>query len=220
MTNLNKKTYIFDLDGTLVNSLYDLADSMNSVLEESGFPIYDTEKYRYFVGNGTMKLVERTLPERLRTEENIALYHRKFAAEYERRCLNKTRPYDGIIPILEKLKSEGAVLAVASNKPHEFAGYIVKNLFEDNLFDVVMGKKDGVPTKPSPDIIKSIFTYTSTSEKESLMVGDSDVDVLTAHNAGIKCCGVLWGFRTKEELERAGADYFASEPEDILKIKI
>lgn len=213
------KLYIFDLDGTLVNSIYDLADSMNAVLEESGFPTYDEESYKLFVGNGTVKLVERTLPARYRTEENIAAYHRKFTDEYNKRCTNKTKPYDGVIDAVKALKDTGAKLAVASNKPHKFAELIVNSLFGEGLFDVIMGKKDGVPTKPSPDIINAILNDLGVRRAETVMVGDSEVDVKTAQNSGIRCIGVLWGFRTAEELEKAGADFIAQKPEDILKCK-
>lgn len=212
------KTYIFDLDGTLVNSLYDLADSMNAALEQGGFPTFEIENYKYFVGNGTLKLVERTLPQRYRTEENIAVYHRRFADEYNKRCLNKTLPYEGIIDVLKKLKENGAQLAVASNKPDKFAKFIVEKLFGENFFDIAMGKKDGVPTKPSPDILYDILNKLGAVRSEAIMIGDSDVDVITAHNAGIKCAGVLWGFRNESELNAASADIILEKPEDILKL--
>ena len=210
------KTYIFDLDGTLVNSLYDLADSMNSVLEKHNFPVFETDKYRYFVGNGTMKLVERTIPESERTEEKISSYHSEFSEEYNKRCVNKTKPYDGIVGVLETLESEGCKIAVASNKPDSFAKFIVNSVFEEGIFDLVVGKKDNVPTKPSPEIIYEIIDRLSADKESTVLVGDSDVDVKTAENSGIKCIGCDWGFRGREELEKAGADFIAVKPEDIL----
>ena len=213
-------TYIFDLDGTLVNSLYDLADSMNAVLEKHGFDVFETDKYRYFVGNGTLKLVERTIPESERTQEKIAAYHQEFSEEYNKRCTDKTKPYDGIKELLAALKEKGCKIAVASNKPDGFAKHIVDSVFEKDTFDIISGKKDGVPTKPAPDIVYSIIDELGVEKSGTVMVGDSNVDVETAHNAGIKCIGCVWGFRGREELETAGADFIADKPRDIEKFKI
>lgn len=213
-----KKTYIFDLDGTLINSIYDLADSMNVVLEKCGYSTYETEKYKYFVGNGTLKLVERTVPESERNEKRIKELHEMFSSEYNKRCVNKTRPYDGIVDLLKKLKSDGNVLAVASNKPDAFVKYIVNSIFDKEIFDVIEGKKDGVPTKPAPDIVYNVMKKVGSDKSFTVMIGDSNVDVETAHNAGIKCIGCVWGFRGRKELEDAGAEYIAEKPEDIARV--
>ena len=134
-----KKLFIFDLDGTLVNSLYDLADSMNEVLRSHGLPTHGTEKYKYFVGNGTLKLVERALPEELRNDERISALHAEFAGVYGKNALNKTRPYDGIPELLERLKAEGRLIAVASNKPHAFSKLITETLFGEGYLDADFG---------------------------------------------------------------------------------
>ncbi len=210
-----KKLYIFDLDGTLVNSLYDLADSMNFVLKKYGYPVHDAEKYKYFVGNGTMKLVERAIPEGVRTDEKIRILHSEFSEEYTRRSVEKTRPYEGIIQLLYKLKENGCLLAVASNKPDKFSKYIVDTLFGTEIFDIVSGKKEGVPAKPAPDIVFDILSKLDVSSENALMTGDSNVDVLTAHNAGLKCIGCTWGFRGRQELIDAGADVIADDPAEI-----
>ena len=188
-----KKLFIFDLDGTLVNSIYDLGDAMNAVLERYGFPVFDYDTYKHLVGNGTLKLVERALPEKLRSEENIKKYHAEFSEEYNKRCVNKTKP-DG------------------------FVNYIVKNIFGEKDFDLIKGKKDGVPTKPAPEIIYNILGTLGVKTEEAVLIGDSDVDVMTAKNAGLDCIGCEWGFRGREELENAGAKYIAEVPQDIVSI--
>lgn len=210
-----KKLYIFDLDGTLVNSLCDLADSVNYVLEKYGYPVHDIEEYKYFVGNGTLKLIERALPESDRTNEKIEKLHSEFSQEYTKRALDKTRPYDGIVQLLNKIKENDCKLAVASNKPDKFSKYIVESLFGTDIFDIISGKKDGVPTKPSPDIILDILNQLGVSKEDAVMAGDSNVDVFTAHNAGLKCVGCTWGFRGRQELVEAGADVIADIPEEI-----
>lgn len=210
-----KKLYIFDLDGTLVNSIYDLADAMNSVLGKYGYPVHDTEKYKYFVGDGTLKLVERAIPESERTEEKIAGLHSEFSEEYTKRAVEKTRPYDGIVQLLNKLKESGCLLSVASNKPDKFSRFIVETLFGTEIFDMISGKKEGVPTKPAPDIVFDIMKRLGVSAENTVMAGDSNVDVYTAHNAGLKCIGCTWGFRGRRELTEAGADMIADNPAEI-----
>ncbi|ADU21795.1 HAD family hydrolase [Ruminococcus albus] len=212
-----KKLYIFDLDGTLADSLCDLADSVNIVLERHGFPTHDTEKYKYFVGNGALKLIERALPEDKRDTDTIKLIHAEYSKVYAERMLCKTKPYDGIREVLEKLKAKGCLLAVASNKPDDCTVYIVETLFGKGMFHTVHGKREGVPTKPSPDIMYMIMEELGVTPDECIHTGDSNVDVNTAHNAGIECIGCTWGFRTEEELISAGADHIAHIPEDILK---
>ena len=213
-----KKLYIFDLDGTLVNSLYDLGESVNTVLARHGWAVHDMEKYRYFVGNGTLKLIERALPDGEKTAERIAEIHEEFAAEYEANLVKHTAPYDGIKELAEELKKRGALLAVASNKPDRFSKEIVETLFGKGFFDKVYGKREGVPTKPDPQIMLDIMKELGVKAEDCIHSGDSNVDVATAHNAGVKCIGCTWGFRTEEELLEAGADYIANSAEDILAL--
>lgn len=211
-----KKLYIFDLDGTLVNSLYDLADSVNIVLERHGYPIRETEEYKYFVGNGALKLIERALPEDARSEKNIRTIHDEFSKVYAEHFACKTKEYDGVKELLCELKKRGCMLAVASNKPDIFSKQVVKVIFGDGIFDNVHGKRDGVPTKPSPDIMLDIMAELGVKPEDCIHSGDSNVDVATAHNAGIECIGCTWGFRPEEELRAAGADFIAHKPMDIL----
>lgn len=212
------KLIIFDLDGTLVNSIYDLADAVNDSLVELGYPVHNVDKYYRFVGDGTLKLAERALPESLRSEEEINKLHKRFSQKYQQCCLNKTKPYNGMVDALYKLKQAGIKCAVASNKPDKFAKHIVDCLFGEEFFDMVIGKRDNVPAKPDPQIIFDILDNLNIEKKDCLLAGDSDVDVITAHNSGIRCIGCAWGFRGEQELTDAGADFLAFEPIDIVSI--
>lgn len=210
------KLLIFDLDGTLVNSLDDLADAANYALNKFGYPVHEVEKYKYFIGDGIPKLIERIIPENQRSEENIAEVKAEFDSYYKKHYLDKTISYEGIIPLISELKKKRCKLAVATNKPDEFAQTIVSRLFDD-VFDIVIGKRDFADKKPSPDIVYEIMDRLSCSKEVTIMVGDSNVDIFTAENAGISSIGCLWGFRTADELIKAGADYLAASPMDILK---
>lgn len=212
------KLAIFDLDGTLINSIYDLADAVNASLAELGYPTHDIDKYYHFVGDGVLKLAQRALPQGHKTENDIEELHSMFSQKYQQCCLNKTKPYDNVPDTLKALKSMGVKCAVASNKPHEFTKYIVSNVFPESTFDCVFGKRDNVPTKPDPQIIFDIVNKLDLNIEDAVFIGDSDVDVITAHNAGIKCIGCAWGFRGETELINAGADKLAYKPFDILKI--
>lgn len=214
------KLAVFDLDGTLVDSVCDLADAVNTALAERGYPVHDTEKYYLFVGNGTLKLCERALPEDKRSDAEISSLHTRFAEIYGRICINKTHPYEGIPELIDRLGERGVRCAVASNKTDSFSREIVSALFEKGSFDLVMGKRDGVPTKPQPDIVYNIANELGMDLKAAVMIGDSSVDVRTAHNAGIKCIGCTWGFRGEQELRDAGCDHIAHTPEDIYKLII
>ena len=211
------KLLIFDLDGTLVNSLYDLADAVNKALADNGFPVHGYDEYRYFVGNGAKKLIERALP--AGTEESVReMIHSTFSRNYRENCLAKTKAYDGIAQLLERLAKAGVKCAVASNKPDEFSAYVTEGIFGKGIFSLIRGKREGVPVKPAPDIIRAIAAETGCELSETVMAGDSNVDVETAHNAGIKCIGCVWGFRGEEELRKAGADHIARKPSDIADI--
>lgn len=214
------KLVIFDLDGTLVNSIFDLGDSVNAVLEAHGLMTYGYEDYKHFVGNGTRKLIERVLPEDMRNDETIDSFHSQFALQYQKRCLDKTRPYEGIPAVLDELRQLGIKTAVASNKPDEFSRFIVKNIFGDGCFDIVIGKREDRPTKPDPAIINDILTALGTDPSQAVIAGDSDVDVFTAHNAGLKCIGCEWGFRGRQELENAGADFIIGSPKEMTALII
>ena len=211
------KLVIFDLDGTLIDSLNDLADASNKALAECGYPPHAVERYRFFVGNGVIRLIECILPENARTEDNIRKVHEGFDKYYSQGYNVHTRPYKGIRELLDHLHEQGIMTAVASNKPDGFTQLIVKEMLGDS-FDCVCGKKDGFEKKPDPGIIFHIMEKLGVSPEEVLLAGDSDVDIHTAHNAHIKSIGCTWGFRPREELEEAGADNIVDSPDKILSI--
>lgn len=212
------KYIIFDLDGTLVNSIYDLADSVNYVLKQNGYAEHPLESYYYFVGNGTLKLIERALPEDKRTANEIERVHSQFAERYSQNYLNKTIPYKGINELLDELDKRGIKYSVASNKTDVFTQEIINGLFPNNRFDVIIGKREENPTKPDPKIIYDIMDGKNLTLDEILVVGDSGVDIETGHNACLKAVGCLWGFRDEKELKEVGADYIISKPMELFEI--
>lgn len=211
------KTIIFDLDGTLLDTLADLAASANHTIEKMGYPTHPLESYRYFVGNGVPKLLERCLPEDKRSEENILTARELFSGYYNVHFADKTKPYEGVPELLGSLKKSGVKMAVASNKSDEFTQSIVKKFFGD-IFDMVQGGKADVPKKPAPDIAFGIMERLGAVSENTYFAGDSNVDMYTAKNAGLTAIGCLWGFRTKEELVDGGADFLAEKPSDIYDI--
>lgn len=213
------KLVIFDLDGTLVNSLEDLGNACNSALERFGYPTHPMDSFRYFVGDGVPMLIRRALPESERSEENIARVKAVFDEIYGRNYNVCTRPYDGITELLGKLKAEGILIAVASNKPDNFTQTIVTGMFGDT-FSYVSGKKEGFEKKPDPQIALHIMEKLGVSPRDVLFAGDSSVDMQTAHNAGCDCIGCVWGFRTLQELTDNKATYIANSPIDIFNAAV
>lgn len=213
-------TVLFDLDGTLLNTIDDLADSANRVCEAHGWPTHETAQYRYFVGNGIPKLVERFSPESARTPDQLAATLKEFDAQYGAHMFDKTAPYPGMADLLARLHEKGIRMAVYSNKADEFAGNVVARYFDPSLFEVIRGARPGVPTKPAPEGTRALMASLGVDPTAGnvLYVGDSNVDVATAHNAGLPCCGVLWGFRTREELQQAGAEYLAADAAELEKV--
>lgn len=209
------KLLIFDLDGTLVNSIEDLADASNYALTKHGFPSHEKEKYNYFVGDGVMLLLKRALPENNRDDHTIDLIKADFSEYYNRNYSTKTKPYEGLSELLSALKAKGLRMAVASNKPDEFSKIIVEHFFE-GLFEMVQGNKPDVPKKPDPQIVFEILEKLNVDKSECLFVGDTNVDIRTGKSAGVKSVGCLWGFRDLEELQEAEADYIISKPSEIL----
>lgn len=212
------KLCLFDLDGTLIDSLEDLADAANWMLAQAGFPGHCLEEYRHFVGNGVYKLVERALPADRRDPKEVTAFKAVFDARYQAHCLDKTRPYPEIPELLQRLQEQGTALAVLSNKSDAFVQEIVGGIFEPGVFQAVRGQREGVAKKPAPDGVWSLLEELSIPREEALFIGDSDVDVLTAKNAGLLCAGAVWGFRGREELAAAGADFLADTPLDLLRM--
>lgn len=213
-----KQLVIFDLDGTLLNTIADLATSTNYALRRCGFPEHRVEEYLYFVGNGITKLFERALPEESRSAENIAYMRTFFLEYYTEHNTDHTRPYDGIPHLLEVLSARGVKMAVASNKYQAGTEKLIAHFFPQIPFVAVLGQREGIPTKPAPDIVYDILQRAGVEKDDTLYVGDSDVDMCTARAAGVESAGVTWGFRGRDELSRAGACHLAETPDDIWRL--
>jgi phosphoglycolate phosphatase len=210
---------IFDLDGTLLNTLDDLADCTNHVLKENGYPTHQTEAYKYFAGNGVEMLLRRALPKHI-TEPDFAAMLHQFMNYYELHKADKTAPYPGIIETLEGLQKKEILLAVATNKPHHLLPDLMQYYFPTIEWAAVFGNRKDVPVKPHPQIVYDICKHVARNIPNDyiLYVGDTAVDMETAQNAGIKKTGVLWGFRTKKELEQANVDYIIEFPHELINL--
>lgn len=208
---------IFDLDGTLVNTLGDLADAVNAALSACGYPSHPEDAYRSFVGNGRRRLLERALPESSRNEEEIVRVGELYDAYYHEHALDRSSPYDGIPQALDMLMEKGVKLAVLSNKPHEFTQHIVSELL-GNRFAVVLGQREGVPVKPDPTAVREILALCGVRPERAVYIGDSDVDALTGKAAGLDVIGCAWGFRGADELRRAGARWVIDRPCELVDI--
>lgn len=215
--DLMYKAVIFDLDGTLVNSLEDLAISTNYALNFYGFPTYETEKYKYFVGDGMLKLIERVLPEENRDSETKVKVFDAFINYYSQHYLDKTIAYDGIHNVLDELKKMGIKIAVVSNKADKMAKIVVEKIFGD-IFDFVVGKRDGYPTKPDPKLTLEVIDILGVKPDDCAFVGDSGMDMAAAKNSGCLAVGVLWGFRERQELQQNGADYLLENTDEITEL--
>lgn len=209
------KSLIFDLDGTLINSLLDIALSMNKVLEKHNYPSHETVKYNYFVGDGALVLVKNAMPENS-TDEEIQVALKSFIEVYEQNTHNNTFAYEGIYEMLEKIEELKIKKAVLSNKPHKFTLKYVENLFNNFHFQEIHGQKIDIPKKPDPSMAIEIATKLNTNIEDMIFIGDTSTDIKTAKNANMKSIGVAWGFRPIEELKEAGADFIAHKPMDIV----
>ncbi|MDR2472247.1 MAG: HAD family hydrolase [Tannerella sp.] len=210
------KLLIFDLDGTLLNTITDLAMSVNYALKQHRFPTHPVDEYRYFVGNGIAKLIERALPTNASTPDNLELVKKTFVDYYNLHNTEYTFPYNGIPKLLTELQYRGLLLAVASNKYHQATTYLIDKLFPDVHFAAVFGQRQDVPVKPNPQIVYDIMMETGMSVENTLYIGDSSIDMQTASNAGVTSVGVTWGFRPRTELVANGACHIVDTPEEIL----
>jgi phosphoglycolate phosphatase len=215
---MNYKGVIFDLDGTLVDSLEDLADSMNTILQNFNFPTHPLVAYKQFIGNGIRNLVYKTLPEANRDEATINTCFNLMIEFYRDNCINKTKPYDGITALLDALVSRDIKMAVFSNKADEFTRKIVQALLPGWKFEAVVGLSTEAHKKPNPYVALQLSEKFGLSPEEIVYVGDSGTDMQTANNAGMYAAGALWGFRTKEELTTNGANCLLCNPLNLLNI--
>lgn len=212
------KACIFDLDGTLTNTLESMTYSVNLTLEEMGLSKITKDQCRLFVGNGARVLMEKSLKavgdtDASRIEEGMEIYGRIF----DRNCTYHVTPYEGIPEMLKALKDKGIQLAVLSNKPDRQTVKVVKAIFGEELFDYAQGQKEGIRRKPEPDGVWYLMEQMHVSKEECLYIGDSEVDAATGRNAGLKMIGVLWGFRDRKTLETAGADDLIDRPDELLQ---
>ncbi|MBQ7041682.1 MAG: HAD family hydrolase [Muribaculaceae bacterium] len=213
-----KKLVIFDLDGTLLNTIQDLGVAANYALELCGYPVHEISAYPFFVGNGITRLLERVLPEGARSVENVSRLREYFMDYYEEHKADYTTVYDGVRELLVALSERGIKLAVASNKYHKAVVELIKIYFPGVNWVAVEGQKEGYPVKPDPSIVFDILIKSPTPKSEVLYVGDSGVDMVTARRAGIESVGVSWGFRPLKELREYLADNIATHPLEILSI--
>ena len=208
---------IFDLDGTLLNTIEDLADAGNWVCRNHGWPVHTVEEYKRFVGNGMARLVERFAPEDWRAPEKVQAVLEEFMPYYNAHKADKTAPYAGVPEMLKRLKEKGIFMAVLSNKADQLAGPVVEG-YSPGLFPMIQGALPGVPTKPDPTLLYRLMDQLGATAADTLFVGDSNVDIRTAKNGGLTSCGVLWGFRTRQELESESADFLAETPAELERI--
>ncbi len=211
------KAILFDLDGTLLDTLSDLADAANRTLDRAGLPTHGVSAYRNFVGDGSRMLITRALPESHRTPAHIDDYLTRFKDDYGRNWKTATRPYPGIRELLAELARRDIPRAVVTNKPHRFAEECIHHFFPDTPFQMIRGQKDHLPRKPDPATALEAADNLRVAPEECLFIGDSNVDMTTAIAAGMVPVGVAWGFRSVAELIGAGASRIVTKPQDVLK---
>ena len=215
-----KKLAIFDLDGTLLNTLSDLAAATNYALEQLNYPTHDTDAYRYFVGNGINKLFERALPKEERNQENILKVRALFVPYYDIHNADLSVPYPHILSVLDTLQRQGIKLAVASNKYDQATKKLIKQYFPTISFIAVFGQREAVPTKPNPAVVHEIIQLAGVRKEEVVYIGDSGVDMQTGMNADVCTVGVSWGFRPRTELEALHPSFIADNCQELLQYLI
>lgn len=211
------KLIVFDLDGTLADTLADLAGAVNHALAVRSLPVYPVEDYRHFVGNGVDNLIRSTMADRY-TPSLAAEVKADFNAYYAAHYLDHTTAYPGVAEVLSRLSDDGVMTAVISNKPDAFVPDILSSLYPAHRFSHAWGQREGVARKPAPDALLQVISLCGVAPDEVLYVGDSDVDVHFAHAAGVRVCGVGWGFRGVDELRAAGADRIVRTAEQLYDV--
>ena len=215
---LRYKGAIFDLDGTLLNTVTDLGDSVNAALEDLGFPPHSEEAYKKKIGHGFRNLIEISLPEGIADNTLIDKGLELFLEAYDERYRNKTRPYDGMVGLIAALLSSGVILGVNSNKRNDYTRTLISDFFPEGSFAAVFGERAGVPKKPDPTTAREIAAIMGLKPEEIVYIGDTATDIQTGKNAGMDTIGVSWGFRGRLELESVGAGFVVDQPEQISEI--
>ncbi len=215
---MNFKAAIFDMDGTILDTINDLADSVNHSLNTYGFPARSLEEIRTFIGNGLAQLIHLSVPAGTAesVEKKVFEEHKRY---YALHAADKTKPYEGIAELLKRLKEHGIKTAVVSNKNDPNVKALADRYFT-GLFDACIGVRDGVPRKPAPDLVNIALNELNAAKSDTVYIGDSEVDVATAKNSGLSMITVLWGYRTREELLEKGAENFVSTADELSKILI
>ncbi|MGB7594938.1 MAG: HAD family hydrolase [Erysipelotrichaceae bacterium] len=212
------KAFIFDLDGTLLNTISDLSDSINLALDRFGYPHFTDKEVMLKVGNGMKLLIQRCIPEEKQTEEHVLEVLRIFLDEYKIHQMDKTAPYPGIVELLKELNQKDIKCGVISNKQNPNTQSIIKHFFSDIDFTFVSGEVAGISPKPNPTLTLRCIQAMKLDPDDILYVGDTKVDIATGHNAGLKTVGVTWGFRDRKELVDNHADYLIDHPSELLKL--
>ncbi len=207
------KLCVFDLDGTLVNTLHDLTNSLNFALSECGFPTLTEARVAAIVGHSVNFMCEHAVPPEHKDQADKVL--NLYMEHYKEHSLDRSHAYDGMIEAVEEIKAAGVIVAIASNKPHVDTVKVVETLYPKDIFSLVLGRMDKFAIKPAPDVLRFIMDYFGVAPEESVYVGDSDVDVQFAHNAGMRCVSVNWGFRSEAEILAAGATCITGDPKQV-----
>lgn len=213
------KAFIFDLDGTLIDSLADIAESINRMLDARRYPRCEKEVFKQMVGDGMEKLVERALPEDVRSDELIKVCVEEYRAHYDVLWNSETRPYPGIVEMLAELKARGLKLGVISNKAHRFTVPMTEHFFGTETFDHILGQRVEVPRKPAPDGAHEMAALLGLKTDEMAYMGDSGIDMEFAKNSGMRAIGVRWGFRSEAELRECGADVLISSAAELFNLQ-
>ncbi len=214
---MKEKAIIFDMDGTLLDSLTDIAICANRVLEEFELPTHPLDDYKYFVGGGALVLIQNCVPKELE-ENRLQKVLKRFIEVYDKKLQKNTKPYEGINELLRELNKQKIKIGILSNKPHKFTLKYTQEFFSEFNIIEVHGQKNSMPKKPDPTVAINIAKAFNLPCENIFFVGDSDVDMKTAKNANMKAIGVSWGFRGVEELIKNGADYIVKTPQDILSL--
>lgn len=215
---MSYKAIIFDLDGTLLDTLDDIGHAVNRVLKARGYPTHDLDAYRFFVGDGSEMLIRRALPENERSNDSVSRFLKAYNSDYARNWDKNTKSYHGIPELLDGLTLKGVRMAVLTNKPHEFAVLCVEKMLEKWVFEHIVGQGRAYRKKPAPDGALSIANLMEVEPKDMLFLGDSGVDMQTAVSAGMYPVGALWGFRPEKELVENGCRFQAHQPLDVLQL--
>lgn len=213
MNSAKYELVIFDMDGTILNTIEDLADSLNHVLELFGYPNHTLDEVKSFVGNGLKKLIERAAPEGVSEEIRNQIY-REYLKYYREHCADKTKPYDGIVSLIKNMRQYGKKTAVVSNKADAAVQDLCHQYFE-GLFDAAVGERESIAKKPAPDMVDAILETLAVPRDKAVYIGDSEVDIAMARNAGMDCVIVSWGFREKVFLRSQGADRIVDTAEEL-----